>query len=103
MKTTLHTASPSQIETECLVVPVLDTAESNNGDKSVKPKPRLQTVDKAVIEAAADLIASGEVAGKMLETTLLHKPVGLKAKRPSRPLNSASWPAPRCAISKPKT
>jgi leucyl aminopeptidase len=81
MKTTLHTASPSQIETECLVVPVLDTAESNNGDKSVKPKPRLQTVDKAVIEAAADVIASGEVTGKMLETTLLHKPVGLKAKR----------------------
>jgi leucyl aminopeptidase len=81
MKTTLNTASPSQIETECLVVTVLDTAENKNGDKSAKPEPRLQTADKAVIAAAADLIASGEVTGKMLETTLLHKPAGLKAKR----------------------
>ena len=60
---------------------MLDTAENNNGDKSDKPDPRLQTGDKAVIAAAADLIASGEVTGKMLETTLLHKPAGLKAKR----------------------
>jgi len=81
MKTTLNTASPSQIETECLVVPVLDTADSKNGDKAAKPEPRLQTADKAVIAAAADLIASAEVTGKMLETTLLHKPVGLKPKR----------------------
>ncbi len=34
-----------------------------------------------MLDAAADLIASGEVTGKMLETTLLHKPQGLKAKR----------------------
>jgi leucyl aminopeptidase len=81
MKTTLSTASPSQVETECLVVPVLETAESNDGDKSDKHDPRIQTGDKAVITAAADLIASGEVTGKMLETTLLHKPAGLKAKR----------------------
>ncbi len=81
MKTTLHIALPSQIETECLVVPVLDAAESKNGDNSDKHDPRLQTADKAVIAAAADLIASGEVTGKMLETTLLHKPAGLKAKR----------------------
>ncbi|MDR3747374.1 MAG: leucyl aminopeptidase [Acidobacteriota bacterium] len=81
MKTTLHTASPSQIETECLVVPVLDALQNNNGDKSDKHDPRLQTADKAVIAAAADLIASGEVTGKMLEMTLLHKPAGLKAKR----------------------
>jgi leucyl aminopeptidase len=81
MKTTLNTTPPSQIETECLVVPVLDAAESKNGDKTAKPEPRLQTADKAVVAAAADLIASGEVTGKMLETTLLHKPAGLKAKR----------------------
>jgi len=30
---------------------------------------------------AADLLASGEVAGKSFETNLLHKPSGLKAKR----------------------
>ena len=81
MNTTLTTASPSQIETECLVVPVLDIAENSNGDKSAKPEPRLQIGDKAVLAAAADLITSGEVTGKMLETTLLHKPAGLKAKR----------------------
>ena len=81
MKTTLHTAPPSQLETECLVVPVLDAAANNNGDKSDKHEPRLQTADKAVIAAAADLIASGEVTGKMLEMTLLHKPAGLNARR----------------------
>jgi leucyl aminopeptidase len=81
MKTTLHTELPSQFETECLVVPVLDIAENKDGDKSAKPEPRLQTADKAVIAAAADLVASREVTGKMLEIVLLHKPAGLKAKR----------------------
>jgi leucyl aminopeptidase len=80
MKTTLHTGSPSQFETECLVVPVLDAAETN-GDQSDKHDPRIQTSDKAVLAAAADLIASAEVTGKMLETVLLHKPEGVKAKR----------------------
>jgi leucyl aminopeptidase len=81
MKTTLSTATPSQIKTECLVVAVLDTADaSSNGDK-IKPNPQVQIADKAVLDAAADLISSGEVSGKMLETTLLHKPQGLKAKR----------------------
>src|ERR1019366_1040520 len=82
MKTILNTAPPSQMETECLVVPVLDAAaENNNGDKSDKHNPQVQSDDKAVLDAAADLIASGEVTGKMLEIALLHKPSGLKAKR----------------------
>jgi leucyl aminopeptidase len=34
-----------------------------------------------VREAAKDVIASGEVTGKSFETTLLHRPAGLKAKR----------------------
>src|SRR6516164_304555 len=81
MKITISNANPSQIETECLVVPVVDAAtESKDGDKP-KPAPQLQTADKAVNDAAAELIASGEVTGKLLETTLLHKPAGLKAKR----------------------
>ena len=46
-----------------------------------KPKPQILTDDAAVLAAAADLIASGEVTGKALEVTLLHKPAGLKAKR----------------------
>ena len=81
MKTTLYIGIPSQFETECLVVPVLDATESSNGDKSDKHNPNIQTDDKAVLNAAADLTASGEVTGKMLEITLLHKPTGLKAKR----------------------
>jgi leucyl aminopeptidase len=82
MKFTLTSGAPSQIETECLVVTVVDaTADNNNGNKSDKPNPQIQTDDKAVLAAAADLIASGEVTGKMLETTLLHKPQGVKAKR----------------------
>jgi leucyl aminopeptidase len=81
MKTTLNTALPSQIDTECLVVVVLDAAENNNGDANAKSDPKIQTDDKAILAAAADLIASGEVTGKMLETTLLHKPQGLKTKR----------------------
>ena len=82
MKTILNSAAPFQIDTECLVVAVaFDTADNKPGDKDAKPSPQLQTADKAVSDAAADLIASGEVSGKMLETTLLHKPQGLKAKR----------------------
>ncbi len=82
MKTNLTTALPSQLETECLVVVVLDAAENNdNGATPEKHDPQIQTDDKALITAAADLVASGEVTGKMLETTLLHKPEGLKAKR----------------------
>ena len=81
MKTTLCTTSPSQLSTECLVVPVVDNAaEPANGEKP-KPNPQLLTDDKTVSDAAADLIASGEVTGKMLETVLLHKPAGLRAKR----------------------
>jgi leucyl aminopeptidase len=82
MKFTLTSGAPSQIETECLVVTVVDaTADNNNGNKSDKPNPQIQTDDKALLDAAADLIASGEATGKMLETTLLHKPQGVKAKR----------------------
>jgi len=82
MKTTFTTSSPAQIETECLVVTVVDNAaEPKNGGKPAKPKPQLLTDDKAVLKAAADLLASGEVTGKSLETTLLHKPPRLKAKR----------------------
>jgi leucyl aminopeptidase len=74
MKISLATSAPSQLETECLAVTVIDT-----GDK--KPAPGVLSSDPAVVAAAADLIASGEVTGKIFETVLLHKPAGLKAKR----------------------
>jgi leucyl aminopeptidase len=78
MKITLSTSAPSQLETECLVVAVVDTAEESDHDT---PKPQVLTDDAAITNAAADLIASGEVTGKAMETTLLHKPAGVKAKR----------------------
>src|SRR3954462_2040505 len=74
MKILLNTSAPSQLETECLAVTVIDT-----GDK--KPAPGVLSTDAAVVAAAADLIASGEVTGKIFETVLLHKPAGVKAKR----------------------
>src|SRR5437588_5490426 len=74
MKISLATSTPSQLETECLAVTVIDT-----GDKT--PAPGVLSSDPAVVAAAADLIASGEVTGKIFETVLLHKPSGLKAKR----------------------
>jgi leucyl aminopeptidase len=82
MKTTISLASPSAVDTDCLVVVVLDQADppqtaANNG----KPRLKLDTSDSAVQSVAADLLASGELNGKPFETNLLHKPSGLKAKR----------------------
>jgi leucyl aminopeptidase len=75
MKTEISFSAPSQIETECLVAVVLDRSQN------AKPNPSLETSDKAVAGAAADLLVSGEVSGKIFETTLVHRPQGLKAKR----------------------
>src|SRR3974390_161531 len=81
MNFTLSTSLPSQLETECLVVAVVDTAEKPDNGANDEPQPQLLTDDSAISAAAADLIASGEVTGKAMESTLLHKPAGLKAKR----------------------
>ena len=75
MKTIVSPSTPSQLETECLVAVVLDRGDKDKTDAYVT------TADKAVQEVAAEVIASGEVTGKSLETTLLHKPEKLKAKR----------------------
>ncbi len=75
MKTTLSSSSPAQLETECLAVVVLD-----RGSKD-KPEPTIETNDSAVKQAAAQVIASGEMTGKNFESTLIHNPTGLKAKR----------------------
>src|SRR5271167_429657 len=85
MKTNLSSSAPSQLETDCLAVVVLDRnekdrAEKDGGEKD-KPAPSVECSDAAVREAAKDVIASGEVTGKTFETTLLHNPAGLKAKR----------------------
>jgi leucyl aminopeptidase len=80
MKTILSAAPPSKLETECLVVVVLDAADKAGTDKE-KPAPSVVCDDAAVVAAAKEVIASGEVTGKSFETTLLHNPAGLKAKR----------------------
>jgi leucyl aminopeptidase len=85
MKTNLSSAAPSQLETDCLVAVVLDRSEKDRNEKDKgekdKPSPSVESADDAVREAAADVVASGEVTGKSFETTLLHRPTGLKAKR----------------------
>jgi leucyl aminopeptidase len=81
MKITLSSALPSQVETECLVVAVVDAADKSDNPANDKPKPQILCDDAAVTAAAADLVTSGEVTGKAMESTLLHKPAGLKAKR----------------------
>jgi leucyl aminopeptidase len=75
MNTNLSFSSPAQLETECLVLPVLD-----HGDKD-KPDARVTSADQALQDAAAELISTGEVTGKIFETVMLHRPGGIRAKR----------------------
>ena len=80
MKTNLSFSAPSQLETDCLVVVVLDQSEIKSGEAG-KPSVSVESADNAVREAGKEVIASGEVTAKPFETTLLHHPAGLKAKR----------------------
>src|ERR1035437_47798 len=80
MNTNLSSSAPSQLETDCLVVVVLDPSEKDRAEKD-QPAPSVECADAAVRDAAKDVMASGEVTGKTFETTLLHRPAGLKAKR----------------------
>ncbi|MBZ5569906.1 MAG: leucyl aminopeptidase [Acidobacteriia bacterium] len=75
MNTKLSFSAPAQLETECLVLPVLDHGEKD------KPDARVTSNDNALQDAAAELISSGEVTGKIFETVLLHRPQGMRAKR----------------------
>jgi leucyl aminopeptidase len=84
MKIILSRSPVAELETECLAVVVLDRtptdrrAKEKNKDKS---EVTIEASDQPLREAASDLLASGEVSGKMFETTLLHRPARLKAKR----------------------
>jgi leucyl aminopeptidase len=75
MKTNLSVANPAEVETECLAVVVLDQGPKDKSEVS------LQASDAAIKDVAADVMGTGEVTGKMFETTLLHHPAKLKAKR----------------------
>src|SRR5580658_1873149 len=75
MKTNLSFANPAEVETECLAVIVLD-----HGSKD-KPEVSVQTSNAAIKDVTAEVLANGEVTGKPFESTLLHHPAKLKAKR----------------------
>jgi leucyl aminopeptidase len=75
MKTVVSTSNPAELETECLAVVVLNSATDE------KPAPVLQSSNPAVQRAAADVLSSGEMTGKIFETVMLHRPPGLKARR----------------------
>src|ERR1700736_5332520 len=83
MKTTISLTTPAELETEARVAIVLDHTEKDPAqtNKHAKPQLKLASGDPAVQAVAADLLASGELAGKPVEINLLHKPAGLKAKR----------------------
>ncbi len=74
MKTSFS-ANPSSFETDCLAVVVLDRGEKD------KLQVTVESSDPAVVEAAASVLSTGEVTGKMFETTLVHAPAKIKAKR----------------------
>ena len=83
MKTTLSLSAPAALETECLVAVVLDRAEkpAKTDGRESKPQVSVETSDASVKDATAEVIAAGEVMAKAFETTLLHHPTGLKARR----------------------
>jgi leucyl aminopeptidase len=87
MKPILSLSPPAEVETECLAVVVLDRTEKEKDrsekDRTAKAKTEVsvETSDNAIREAASEVIASGEVTGKLFEASLLHRPAKLKAKR----------------------
>ncbi|HVH86005.1 MAG TPA: leucyl aminopeptidase [Terriglobales bacterium] len=75
MKIDLVVRNAAEVETDCLVIAVIDKGEK---DKSVGS---LLNSEKSLQEATQELISSGEVSGKPLELTMLYRPSGAKAKR----------------------
>src|SRR5271165_2383685 len=73
MEITLDTTPLAKIDTEALVCYLFDQEKPVDGI--------LSQLDEATAGALAKLAASGELTGKMLETTLLYYPQGLAAQR----------------------
>ena len=73
MQITLDTKPLNAIQTDALVTYVFEDGDATQG--------RIAELDQATGGLLAKLIKSGEVAGKTLEMTLIHAPVGLKAAR----------------------
>ena len=91
MKTILSLSPAAQLETECLGAVVLDRAEKDRSektcaekDKAGKEEPEAYVpADKTSQQSAADLLSSGDIAGKTFELAWLHKPAGLKSSGPN--------------------
>ncbi|MCU1307363.1 MAG: Cytosol aminopeptidase PepA [Acidobacteriaceae bacterium] len=79
MNTKLIYSGIADVQTECLVAIVLD--HNTDSSKEANPDHKVASNDKALADAVADVLASGDITGKSLETNLLHSPKGLKAKR----------------------
>jgi len=75
MKFELVIKNSADVETDCLVIPVVDKGEKE------KPAPAILSLEKPFQEAAQDLITSGELTGKALELAMLYRPAGTKVKR----------------------
>jgi len=75
MKFDLAIKNAADVETDCLVVAVVDKTEKD------KPQPSVLSPEKAFQDAAQELISSGELTGKALELAMLYRPAGVKAKR----------------------
>ena len=77
MDTKLLFQDAAGFQTPLLAVFAVDIAVG----KDAEPLPALLTTSDAVTNAAAKALASGEFAGNVGETLLLHAPSGLKAER----------------------
>src|SRR5436190_2931185 len=75
MKSELLAAKASQVETECLVLIVLDHGEKD------KPSAKLASGEALFTQAVQEIISAGELTGKLLETIMLYRPQGARAKR----------------------
>ena len=77
MDTRLVFQDAAALQTPLLAVFAVDIATG----KDAEPLVALLTTSDAVTDAAAKVLASGEFAGNLGETLLLHAPNGLKAER----------------------
>src|SRR5690348_2860834 len=75
MKFDLVIRNAADVETDCLVVAVVDKGEKEKSQASVL------SPEKAFHDSAQELISSGELSGKALELAMLYRPAGIKAKR----------------------
>jgi len=75
MKFDLVVKNAAEVETDCLVIPVVDKGEKD------KPIGSLLTPEKPFQDASQELISSGELTGKPLELAMLYRAAGVKARR----------------------